>query len=647
MDPLSITASLIAVTGVASAVTKQLKDLLKNWRDGPDALCALVYEVSDLVLVLEACENAVEDANLVANPLQRSPLPQAFLLLSKADTQLKELGVSATAHLHSSVRGILLEAQQIQESSKQQHELVLRALEPLGAAQLQIHRLKVMVDQLNLPQTAVPTSSQGGYELQSGRSSSAFGTLDDLLLTPHAPMQAIAPQIRVVPLSSDAMNYAYEGELTSLKELFILGRASPYDEDSDGRSILVQAIDGDDPETARFLLSCGAELDHEDRWGMSPEDQAVERVLGSNSHRARWLQFVASCSLDGYGFSTVHKIVLGLIAVDLEQQLASSTAQLNARDRNGRTPLFWAARRGDVHALSILLKYQADLNIGGDSGGTPIHAAAYYGHIRVASMLIDHDINLETKDHRGRTALRVAAESECMEDYGEECAMIELLLRYKAGVNCSDSYGETPLMGAVLGIGNSLRKAQVLLEYGADIDAVNEDGNTALIGSIIAGNRSQVELFLASGADCRTINKCGNSILHIAADWASHDVLDELLIARLKNIDVDRLNSSGLTAEQVAEQERREGAWREEQDWHDKFTLLISTIRHDTEISQGRALKVAMATESAESGEYLDGLAALFEDTEASRCSDKAGSALATLLDDEDGADEFFFDAEE
>ena len=59
-DPLSITASVIAVLGAAEGVNKTLARI-KNLIDAPRKLLTLINEVSDLTLVLGDLERFVKE----------------------------------------------------------------------------------------------------------------------------------------------------------------------------------------------------------------------------------------------------------------------------------------------------------------------------------------------------------------------------------------------------------------------------------------------------------------------------------------------------------------------------------------------------------------------------------------------------------
>jgi hypothetical protein len=56
-DPLSLSASIIAVLGTSISVAKTLNTLIRGYREAPTAITALSNEVSDLVLVLSEIKN--------------------------------------------------------------------------------------------------------------------------------------------------------------------------------------------------------------------------------------------------------------------------------------------------------------------------------------------------------------------------------------------------------------------------------------------------------------------------------------------------------------------------------------------------------------------------------------------------------------
>lgn len=85
MDPLSLTASLIAVVTAAGAVANGLGKI-KNLKDAPAELLMLMTEVSDLQVVLEEVNEVVRVQ--IRND-DRLPLSLAQILLRAKNTLLK------------------------------------------------------------------------------------------------------------------------------------------------------------------------------------------------------------------------------------------------------------------------------------------------------------------------------------------------------------------------------------------------------------------------------------------------------------------------------------------------------------------------------------------------------------------------------
>ena len=88
-DPLSITASIIAVVGAAEGVTKTLAKI-KSIRNAPDELLALINEVSDLKIILRDLQNYVNQ-NMHRPQISQEELENISILINRAKDKLLEL----------------------------------------------------------------------------------------------------------------------------------------------------------------------------------------------------------------------------------------------------------------------------------------------------------------------------------------------------------------------------------------------------------------------------------------------------------------------------------------------------------------------------------------------------------------------------
>ena len=96
----------------------------------------------------------------------------------------------------------------------------------------------------------------------------------------------------------------------------------------------------------------------------------------------------------------------------LRELVVQDRSLLQARDKDGSTPLHSAAWKGHVETVRFLLDAGADINDhnqNGHWGTTPLHAAAHGDQRAVAELLIARGANIHAKNLNGRTPLEETA----------------------------------------------------------------------------------------------------------------------------------------------------------------------------------------------------------------------------------------------
>jgi ankyrin repeat protein len=159
---------------------------------------------------------------------------------------------------------------------------------------------------------------------------------------------------------------------------------------------LVAALAGEHFRTADLLRHYGADLDIQGRFDGSP--------------------------LHAAAYSGNFEVVRILIEYDL--------VDINARDEDEMTPLFWPLRNPNVKdrhgsVLRLLLEHGADINAQCSSGRTPLHLASSQGALEVVRLLLEHGAVVEAKNNDGNTALQAAAK------YGND-EVVKLLREHEA-----------------------------------------------------------------------------------------------------------------------------------------------------------------------------------------------------------------------
>jgi len=190
----------------------------------------------------------------------------------------------------------------------------------------------------------------------------------------------------------------------------------------------------------------------------------------------------------------------------------------------GETPLHTAVRNGKAEMAELLLANKAAVNAKDKDGKTPLHQAAY-GAKDIVELLLANKADINAKDDYGRTPLHNAAE------WGRK-DMVELLLANKAEVDAKDNGNSTPLLYAVNNMHQLDEKTlktvvELLLVSGADVNAKDKYGQTPLLEAVGCDYKEIVELLLANKADVNATDFRGTP-LHVALE-DFHDDIAQLL----------------------------------------------------------------------------------------------------------------------
>ena len=141
------------------------------------------------------------------------------------------------------------------------------------------------------------------------------------------------------------------------------------------------------------------------------------------------------------------------------RELLSLGANVDARDEGGRTPLFTAARLGDIDTMTVLLEHNANVLAEDLIGRTPLHWAVFAKKDVAVTLLLDNGASIEAKDEDGCTPLHLAADAD-------DVPTFRFLIDRGANMFAVDKKGFNTLVRAALG--GHMNIAEFIATYGME-----------------------------------------------------------------------------------------------------------------------------------------------------------------------------------
>lgn len=231
---------------------------------------------------------------------------------------------------------------------------------------------------------------------------------------------------------------------------------------------------GRSPETARKELG---------QMNIQYNEQSFLKTIESNDSIAVKLFMEAgmdpNVNVDG---GTPLMVAAAKNRVEIAKNLIEKKANVNAKDKEGSTPLIFAIvgdpkGSASTEAVKLLLDNNADVNIHRTHDGfTPLMAAVAKNDLTIVKLLLAKGADVNAKSKDGITALIVAA--------------------------ASDNKGSV-----ITDI------AKLLLEKGADVNAKPEQGMSALTAAKKSNKQDLINILLAAGAKEEAIVASKSSLL--------------------------------------------------------------------------------------------------------------------------------------
>ena len=238
-------------------------------------------------------------------------------------------------------------------------------------------------------------------------------------------------------------------------------------------------------------------------------------------------------NVEGHG--SLHKAVDADCMKETLEEIVHYGANVNAKDKRGRTALLLSCFYGQMDSMKVLLGAGAYPTMNDEEGFSCNHAAVD-GRCStdVLQKLIAHGahVNAERKD--GTTALMRA----CRTGQSES---VMFLLAAGADVNNVKPDGNTSLHVAIHGNG-SKETLQNIIEHGLNVNAANKRGETALILACESAQAESIEFLLERGANRDIADGEGCPSLHAAIHGHCQNETLKKIISRKSHLDAQNMD---------------------------------------------------------------------------------------------------------
>ena len=235
----------------------------------------------------------------------------------------------------------------------------------------------------------------------------------------------------------------------------------------------------------------------------------------------------------------VHRIVLGLLSVDLDLHLECSVRDIDAPDASSKTPLMYAAARGDTEKMRVLLRWGAKMDCVDRVRRTALNYAVSDGTDECVLILLKAGAN-----PNGDGDSLPPITDVYLTPY-ERTASIQALVAHGADPNgLAWSSNALHWLWGCHGPGVGANTA-ALLEHGTDPDMLDEDGMSAVANAAVSNNIPLLEVLLSHGGRVENGTDI-RGILSMAAQMCSINTWALLARSarrgRLRDVDCDRLH---------------------------------------------------------------------------------------------------------
>ena len=329
------------------------------------------------------------------------------------------------------------------------------------------------------------------------------------LLLDHGVKTDVLTDKGFTPLMIAAYN-----NFTNIVKLLVYNNANQMLKNTEGKTALEIAIERNSNESSQFLQDPSItpmdllELGYTEavRKIIKEKDFDLDKLYDDGTTLLQSAAFFGQKELAeeiigrGANVNIVSKIGATAISYAIDKgyidiaNILIDKSNLELSTVDGWCPIHYAARKGDVKMVKLLLDHGVKTDVLTDNGFTPLMIAAYYNFTNIVKLLVYNNGNQMLKNTEGKTALEIAIERNS----NESSQFLQ-------------DPSITPMDLLELGYTEAVRK--IIKEKDLDLDKLYDDGTTLLQTAAYYGLVEIVEVLLSNGADVNKYDKNGHTAI--------------------------------------------------------------------------------------------------------------------------------------
>ncbi len=303
-------------------------------------------------------------------------------------------------------------------------------------------------------------------------------------------------------------------------------------QDSSGATPLHEAVRYGNVEIAKALLNSGANVNARDNLGKTPVMLILPKDKTADIYKLL-ISFRADLTQkDMFGDTVLHTASMLNVGASTFSILIDGGADVDARNKEGVTPLAIAVQKNDLETVKLLTVSGADIHTQDTNGNSPL-SLALAGSSEMLEAVVN-ETNAGLTDSNGNTPLHLALICDA------PLAKIQYMISLMKDVNTRNKDGNSALFLSILK--NRQKVGELLLAKNADIFSTNTNNNSPLRLALKYGG--SVQDWLITSKTIKQKDGTGNTVLHYAAEWQYKDAISGLV---MKGADISAKNANGET----------------------------------------------------------------------------------------------------